>query len=323
MFDLMKNKTVSVVIPNYNHAHFLENAIGSYLTQTEQPLEIIVIDDGSRDNSVEVVEKISKTAAHIRLIRFSQNFGVNKAIMEGLRCARGDYIVFTAADDTVEKEFLEKSLNVLKENPQAGFSFSDPTELIYDNGQVIHYPLRLSDTPIYLPPEQLCQILKRYSFTFPSNSVLFNRELLIESGGFLADLDFGADWMTCFVSAFRYGVCYIPENLTIAMVRKDSLSGEGMRNAAIQRKIFFKVLDLLNTKFYDIKEKFKTSAMAYEYSWRALFWLLTSPRYYQYLSFLLIKRLMIRGTWHYLRRHTSPCHRKRLRRLILKYKITV
>jgi len=323
MFDLMKNSTVSVVIPNYNHAHFLENAIRSYLRQTHQPLEIIVVDDGSTDNSIEVVEKMAQAVSHIYLIRLPRNLGVNKAIAEGLNRAQGDYVVFTAADDTVEKEFLEKSLNVLNENPQAGLSFSDPTELVYDNGQVIHYPLRLSHTPIYLSPEQLCQILRKYSFTFPSNSVLFNRELLIKSGGFLADLDFGADWMACFVSAFRYGVCYIPENLTVAMVRKDSLSGEGMRNAAIQRKIFFKVLDLLNTNFYDIKEKFKNSAIAYEYSWRALCWLLLSPRYRQYLSFLLIKRLMMRGTWHYLRKHTSPCHRKRLRKLILKYKITI
>lgn len=323
MFDLMKNSTVSVVIPNYNHAHFLENAVRSYLTQTHQPLEIIVVDDGSTDNSIEVAEKLIQTASHIRLVRLPRNLGVNKAIAEGLKLARGDYVIFTAADDTVEKKFLEKSLKILKENPQAGFSFSDPTELIHDNGKVVHYSLQLSDISTYFSPEQLCRILKKYSFTFPSNSVLFNRELLIKSGGFIADLDFGADWMACFVAAFRYGVCYVPENLTVAMTRKDSLSGEGLRDASKQRKIFFKVFDSLNTNFCDINENFKNTAVAYEYSWRALFWLLTSPKYYQYLSFLLLKRFLVRGTWNYLRCYISPYHRKRVRRLILKYKITV
>lgn len=319
----MTAQTISVIIPNYNHAHFLKNAVQAYLQQTYQPSEIIIVDDGSQDNSIETIKNIIETSALVRLIQLETNLGVNEAIRKGLLAARGEYVVFTAADDTVEKTFLEKSIGLLKQHPEAGFSFCDPSVLTYPENRSYQYPLLLSEKPTYLSPDHLLLILKKYCFTFPSNSAVFNRELLIKSGGFMSTLGLGADWFACFVCAFRHGVCYIPEPLTLAMVRNDSYSAKGLLDGSRQKSTFFKILGLLNSSCSDVMVNFKNGAVVYEYSWRAFFWLLSSPKYYSYFSFLLIKRLMIRGTWNHLRKYFSPQKRNSFRKLILDYKIKI
>ncbi len=319
----MTEKTVSVIIPNYNHAHFLERALQPYLLQTRPPLEIIIVDDGSQDNSVCLVKSIAKTTSLIHLICLEKNEGVNKAIMKGLSVARGDYVVFTAADDIVDKSFLENSLNLLEKHPYAGFSFCDPSAFIQKNNTSYYYPLNLSSKPTYLSAEHLSAILKTYSFTFPSNSSVFNREFLINAGGFIENLDLGADWFACFICAFRHGVCYIPKPLAWATYREDSYSAQGLHNGSKQKKVFFKILDLLESTYPDVAKDFKNNAIVYEYSWRSFFWLLFSPKHYHYLSFLLFKRLFLRGGWNYLRNLVPPHQRNKIRRLILKHKITI
>lgn len=319
----MNKKNVSVIIPNYNHAHFLESAIGCYLSQTCDPLEIIVVDDGSTDDSLSVIEKMSRTSPLIRLIALGENSGVNKAIMRGLSEARGDYVVFTAADDFVEKTFLEKSLNILGQYPQAGFSFCDPSQFVYESKALYRYPLLLSEEPIYLSPDKLSAVLKSYSFTFPSNAAVFNREFLIKAKGFIADLDLGADWFSCFVCAFRHGVCYIPEFLTTATARNDSFSARGLSDYGGQKRTFFKVLELLDSNFSDVKSYFKGASIVYEYSFRSVWWMIFSKQCYPYLSLCLMKRLLMRSFWNYCRSILSVHQRNNIRRMILKYKIEV
>src|SRR5256884_7474545 len=110
---------LSVIIPNYNHARFLPNCLEAILRQSEQPFEIIVIDDASTDNSVEVIEAFTKRNPIIRFYRNEQNRGVVSGMNRGLELARGDYVYYAAADDQVLPGFFEKSLRLLNEHPQA------------------------------------------------------------------------------------------------------------------------------------------------------------------------------------------------------------
>ena len=83
---------LSVVVPNYNHARYLESALRAHLEQTRPPLEVIVVDDASTDDSVAIVERLARDHPRLRLIRLAKNGGVNAAINRGLREARGDYV---------------------------------------------------------------------------------------------------------------------------------------------------------------------------------------------------------------------------------------
>ena len=88
--------TLSVVLPNYNHAKFIGRALAALLGQERAADEIIVIDDGSTDDSVAVIERIAATAPAIRLLRNPNNVGVIPTLQRGLEAARGKYVYFAA-----------------------------------------------------------------------------------------------------------------------------------------------------------------------------------------------------------------------------------
>lgn len=100
-----KIPTVSVVIPTYNRAHLVGRAIQSVLNQTYQDFEIIVVDDGSTDNTEEVVKSFNDP--RIRYIRHDQNRGGSAARNTGIKMARGEYIAFQDSDDEWLPEKLE------------------------------------------------------------------------------------------------------------------------------------------------------------------------------------------------------------------------
>jgi len=92
-----KNPTVSVIIPTYNRAHTIGRAIKSVLNQTYQDFEIIVVDDGSTDNTEEVVKSFRDK--RIRYIQHKKNKGAAAARNTGIKSAKGKYIAFQDSDD--------------------------------------------------------------------------------------------------------------------------------------------------------------------------------------------------------------------------------
>ena len=110
------NAKVSVIIPNYNYARFIGEAIESVLAQTYQPLEIIVVDDGSTDDSIKVIESFGDK---IKLIR-QENGGVGKARNTGARNSNGDFFAFLDADDIWLPEKIEKQTELFN-NASIGY----------------------------------------------------------------------------------------------------------------------------------------------------------------------------------------------------------
>ena len=110
-----KSPTVSVVVPTYNRAHLVGRAIQSVLNQTYQDFEIIVVDDGSTDNTEELVKSFNDP--RIRYIRHDQNRGGSAARNTGIKMARGEYIAFQDSDDEWLPEKLEKQMRVFENAP--------------------------------------------------------------------------------------------------------------------------------------------------------------------------------------------------------------
>ncbi|NMD01005.1 MAG: glycosyltransferase family 2 protein [Bacteroidales bacterium] len=118
------NKTteISVIIPFYNASDFIDETIQSVLNQTFQNWEIILVNDGSTDNSAD----ISKKYLSERIFLYEQkNMGVSMARNVGLKKAKGKYVVFLDADDILSNSFLEKRYDFLETNPQYGFCCSN------------------------------------------------------------------------------------------------------------------------------------------------------------------------------------------------------
>ena len=113
------------MLPNYNHACYLPRALDALLSQDRTADEIIVIDDGSTDDSKHVIAHYAAKFASVRLLANEKNIGVIATLSRGLYEARGHYIYFGAADDFVMPGFFAAAIKMLGANSQAGLFFGD------------------------------------------------------------------------------------------------------------------------------------------------------------------------------------------------------
>jgi GT2 family glycosyltransferase len=316
----MRLPTFSVVVPNCNHARYLEAALRAHLEQTRPPLEVIVVDDASTDDSVAIVEGLAREYPRLRLIRLAENVGVNAAINRGLREARGEYVFVSAADDVVMLQFAARSLDVAAAYPGAGLCFSEPAVTMGDGGVVQPMLLALSPRPCLLSPADLERHLKRAYFSFPGNTVLYRRDALLAVGGFVEELRWYADQFASCVLAFRHGACYVPEVLAVFRVLANSYSQRGLRDAAARRDVVNRMVDLLDSSAYrDVAPAFRASALLPDLRFRALLWLLASPRHRRYLTPRLVARVLVRGTWWVLKPYMPHPLHLAIRRLAHRY----
>ena len=114
----MNNKIiVSVVLPTYNRAHLLPRAIKSVLNQTFQDFELIIVDDGSTDNTKEVVENFQKKDNRIKYIRNEENLGIQKTLNKGIGMSEGKYIARIDDDDEwIDNNKLKNQVDFLELN---------------------------------------------------------------------------------------------------------------------------------------------------------------------------------------------------------------
>ena len=103
---------VTVVIPTYNYGEYLSDAIESALKQTYKNLEVIVIDDGSSDNTEEIVKRYDGRLSYY----FKENGGISSARNYGMLKAKGEYIVFLDSDDKLHESYVERTLAHLQKH---------------------------------------------------------------------------------------------------------------------------------------------------------------------------------------------------------------
>ena len=103
----MSNINVSIIIPVYNTEQYLNQCLDSVISQTFQDIEIIVVNDGSTDNSLNIIKEYQQKDPRIILVNFCEHKGVSEAKNEGIKNAKGKYIVFVDSDDWVSKEYIK------------------------------------------------------------------------------------------------------------------------------------------------------------------------------------------------------------------------
>lgn len=209
--------TLSVVLPNYNHARYLDEALEALIAQSRPADEIIVVDDASTDDSVELIERFvaRHPGAGIRLLRNDRNRGVIYSANRGFAEATSDYVYGAAADDRVLPGLFEKSLRLLDQYPQAGVSSALMRLLGADGTDLGVFPSPLvSKEPRYLHPLEVRRAMARHGLFLVGCSSVYRRSAMDEFGGGL-DGSIGG-FSDCFLGhaiAARHGACFIPEPL--------------------------------------------------------------------------------------------------------------
>jgi len=173
---------VSVIIPTYNRAHFLPDAIESVLAQTYKNWELIVVDDGSTDNTREVVARFGGQVCYL----YQENKGCGAARNTGIEYARGEYIALLDSDDVWYPDKLALQVDLFKRFPGTGMV-----------GCGCHWlNSQGARTGVSLPPELLDyrELKVRYAISGTPSTVLINRKALESVGTFDPSLLRCQDW---------------------------------------------------------------------------------------------------------------------------------
>ena len=219
---------VSVVIPCYNQAHFLGEAIESVLAQSYPHFEIIVVDDGSLDNTSEVATRYPK----VRCIR-QNNQGVAAARNAGLHVSEGTYLVFLDADDRLLPDALEVGLECLEAYPECAF-VSGKLRIIAADGS----PLPVWKQQPCPDKEHYLEML-RANYVWLTAVVVYRRSVLEVVGGFDASVSPAEDYELCLRIARDYPVfCH---GKVVAEYRQHGSSMS--RNSVLMLKVAYAVLD--------------------------------------------------------------------------------
>lgn len=191
---------ISVIIPAYNSEKTIRETIESVIQQTFDDWELIVINDGSQDRTVEIVSQIKDS--RIKLFYY-QNAGVSASRNRGFDKSVGEFISFLDADDIWTPDKLESQLNALHSHPEAAVAYSW-TDYINESGHFL-YPGQQAT----LNGNVYRQMLVRFFLESGSN-MLVRREAFLKVGGFKERLFMGEDWECCISLAKEYEFVVVP-----------------------------------------------------------------------------------------------------------------
>jgi glycosyltransferase involved in cell wall biosynthesis len=220
---------VSIIIPTYNSAQFIAQAVDSVLAQTYPDFEVIVVDDGSTDDTQSVLAPYSQRIRYIH----QANKGPSAARNKGILAAWGDYILFLDSDDLIPPNKLELQIPPLEAHPDSGLVYS-AWQHINENGTRIWGEMR---------PNKQGRVLKdllRRSFYFPPGAAVIRRDCLAKVGTFDETIKGTEDtdmWLR--IARAGYAFEYFDQPLFLYRVVKGSLSS----NVTSQAQNEFAVLD--------------------------------------------------------------------------------
>jgi glycosyltransferase involved in cell wall biosynthesis len=241
---------VSVVIPTYNAGKWVLEAIESVRAQSYSDFEIIVVDDGSQDDTEPLLADLDN-AGKIRYIK-QANLGVSAARNRGVSEAAGELIAFLDADDLFHKEKLSKQIELIDVQPQLGFVHAN-FEKFDDAGNDLG--LRNMDQ---FRGNVYPQILQEWSAIIALPTLLLPKSVFEQVGGFDEDISWGEDIDLYIRIARKFEIDLIPETLCRVRVRPDSASASKVGSA----ESFHRVLEKAFAADDGLSSSFRDSAFA-------------------------------------------------------------
>ncbi len=205
----MKYPAISVLIPTYNYAHFLDEAIGSVFDQTYTNFELIIVDNHSTDNTEEVVGKYLNDP-RVAYYRNEKNIGMIGNFNRCLEFAKGTYIKFLLADDKFEPRLLEKFVAAMEQYPTVSLVTCYRNTFSYSGSPLI---LRVLPLQGFHKGKEIAQhILNTHGWLGEPSSVMFKKENL-KAGNFNDKYHWLGD-CEMWLKQLALGDCYIiPEGL--------------------------------------------------------------------------------------------------------------
>lgn len=286
---MTKNLKIGIVIPNKNDSLYLKDCLNSVLNQSVQPDEIIFIDDGSNDNSVQIAKKILKNFINVTIIKNKKSVGTMSALNQGMMASKADYLLFLASNDYLANGIIaEVKDNLTKLEVRPGV-WSALVNLTDESGHVsrIHYSPLISFKPRYFDKAACIKLANRLGHWFTGTTTFFYRETLRDIGGFDSRLGGLGDNIAALQLSAIKGAFFSPkpfgymrshgEGLLIKTLKNstaidamlDLIVERGKSNAPLLFNNYFIKKTIARIRFASMREMLKSGNLMLPASWNS------------------------------------------------------
>lgn len=279
--------TISLALFNYCQAKYLPDSLNSLLSQVDPPDELLIFDDASTDNSVELLRKISNAKFHFNGL----NQGIIANVAKAIDIATCDYIALFAADDLLHPEFIAEHRKLHERQANLGLTCSDCV-FFEDKLPQIHqiykfFPLETAQ--IYSQDEAI-SLFRKTPLTVLSFTCVYNRHLLKQYGGYKPELKSLCDFYLNAQIALRHPIGYIPKPLAAARVVMNSYGDTVRRNRKERKKIYSRLFELVyKEEPIEFRNAFVKARLMSFGGLFLFYYILTTPKHWIRLPALLLK----------------------------------
>lgn len=226
---------VSIIIPTYNGEKYIKEAVENALNQTHQNIEVIVIDDGSKDKTLQIIFQLSKKDSRITILKNPVNLGFVKTLNKGIQKAKGKYIARLDDDDFwVDSQKIEKQVNFLE---------SHPNHVLVGGGIIVKRKKDNAEVVRYLFPEKDEDIRKviLVDNVFAHSSVVFKKTACEKVGGYDEQFGFFAD-INLWLKLGQVGKLYnFQEYFVVYLDKERGRDRYSARDDKIRRRLFSRI----------------------------------------------------------------------------------
>lgn len=249
---MMEICDLSVVIPNYNHGKFLRKCVFSVVNQSVQPQEIIIVEDCSTDDSLDICKQLEKEISNVKLLINDRNRGAVFTMNRGGNAATSKYLYFLAADDFALPGLIEQFDNAVFVNPNICLFKNAVRGYFYrGNGRVELkrglYNNGWGAESRYFSVDEVSSLLAYGAEFF--TSPIYLKEAWVDAGCLVEEFGPIADWFCNIVVLARYGVFHCVDELLERHYYCESYYNSLAEDEKIQ--ILEKILDLLYSSAYE------------------------------------------------------------------------
>ncbi len=237
---------ISVITASYNYAQYIEEAINSVINQTYQDWELIIVDDGSSDNSVEIIKSYCAKDSRIKLFQHEggQNNGLKETLLLGISHVTGDWVAFLESDDVFAPENLSKKVEIIEKNPEVKLVFNKMNYLCEteeSKKQVkFHDKKQRKLAQMRFPQNMFYQFYVRNMIL--SFSCVMVEAKTLKNADFDTPNDIMIDWWLWINLSYENNFYYLDEELTLWRLHDKSYISQNDYNTRydLPRKAYFK-----------------------------------------------------------------------------------
>jgi len=213
---------ITVILCCYNHSDYVARQLEAIVSQLDEIFSVVLLDDGSTDNSYAVMSKFAEYSEKIKLISNKKNQGLVSAVNRACEFIMSKHVYFASADDQITPCFFRDFNRAIDAYPNSGFYFGDFAE-VTSSGSIVRRSKFLSFNDITkLSPDEFASEIAKGFRNAPGQTVVFDTSELMRIGFFDAKLGGWLDLYPQYIIGFRKGIVYLPGIYSVARIADNS-----------------------------------------------------------------------------------------------------